>query len=55
MQTKTGNSNAYLYYFSRIPPGPTSDQYGAYHASEIWYVFGNLEPSRPWEDVDRKL
>jgi para-nitrobenzyl esterase len=55
MQTKTRKSNAYLYYFSRIPPGPTSDQYGAYHASEIGYVFGNLEPPRPWEDVDRKL
>jgi para-nitrobenzyl esterase len=44
-----------LYYFSRVPPGPTSDRYGAYHAAEIAYVFGNLLPPRPWEDADRKL
>ena len=53
--TKTGKSKAYLYYFSRVPPGPTSAQYGSYHASEIAYVFQNLLPPRPWEDTDRKL
>ncbi len=55
MQTKTGKSKAYLYYFDRVPPGPESARYGSYHASEIAYVFGNLEPPRPWEDTDRKL
>ena len=55
MQTKSGKSNAYLYYFSRNPPGPDSARYRAYHASEISYVFGNLLPPRPWEEADRKL
>jgi len=55
MAEKTGRSKAYLYYFSRVPPGPQSARYGAFHASEIAYVFGNLLPPRPWEDADRKL
>jgi para-nitrobenzyl esterase len=52
MQTKTGKSPAYLYYFSHIPPGAATAHYGAYHASEIAYVFGT---GRNWEDADRKL
>jgi para-nitrobenzyl esterase len=55
LQATSGKSRAYLYYFSRVPPGPESARYGAYHASEIAYVFGNLLPPRPWEDYDRKL
>ncbi len=64
MQTKTGKSKVYLYYFSRVPPGQNRAK-GAYHGSEIAYVFGNLEVApfavsanggpRPWQDVDRKL
>jgi para-nitrobenzyl esterase len=50
MQTKTAKSPAYLYYFSHIPPG--AGHYGAYHASEIAYVFGT---GRAWEEADRKL
>ncbi len=50
MQTKTGKSPAYLYYFSHVPPG--AEHYGAYHASEIAYVFGT---GRNWQDADRKL
>ncbi len=54
-QTKTGKAPAFLYYFTRIPPGPTADKYRAYHAAEIQYVFGNLSPKRPWEEADRRL
>jgi para-nitrobenzyl esterase len=54
-QTKTGKAPAYLYFFTRVPPGPGSDKYRSYHAAEIQYVFGNLRPNRPWEDADRKL
>ncbi len=43
MQTKTGKSKTYLYYFSRIPPGPGSEFLGAYHAAEIAYAFHNLD------------
>jgi para-nitrobenzyl esterase len=55
MQSKSGKAPAYLYYFSRIPPGPTAEKYRSYHAAEIQYVFGNLRVNRPWEDADRKL
>jgi para-nitrobenzyl esterase len=53
---KTGHHPAYLYYFSHVQPGPGSERYGAYHASEIVYVFDNLIMlKRPFTDVDRKL
>jgi para-nitrobenzyl esterase len=56
MSTRTGKSSAYLYYFSRVPPGAASATLGAYHAAEIAYVFHNLHlGTRPYEDADRKL
>jgi para-nitrobenzyl esterase len=55
MQEKTGKSKAWLYQFTRIPPGPESARYRAYHASEIAYVFGNLDAPHPWESTDREL
>jgi para-nitrobenzyl esterase len=54
LQTKTGKSKVYLYYFSHVPPGPFGTKLGAYHASEIAYVFGNLPTTLAQED-DRKL
>ncbi len=54
-QTATGKSKAYLYFFTRNPPGPNAARYRAYHASEIAYVFGTLNPPRPWEETDRTL
>lgn len=53
--SKTGKSKAFLYYFDRVPPGPDSGRYGAFHASEIAYVFGNLLAPRPWEAADRQV
>jgi para-nitrobenzyl esterase len=54
MQTKTGKAPAYLYYFSRVPPG--LERYGAFHASEISYVFGTPDiGKRTWQDADHKL
>jgi len=55
--TGTGRSKAYLYFFSHAPPGPNSKYLGAYHASEIIYVFDNLKQrsSAPWGDADSKL
>jgi para-nitrobenzyl esterase len=52
---RSGKAPAYLYFFTRVPPGPNADRYRAYHASEIQYVFGNLNARRPWEDTDRKV
>ena len=53
--TKTGHEPAYLYYFSRRPPGPQSDRLRAFHAAEIAYVFGTFVWPFPWEDADKKL
>jgi para-nitrobenzyl esterase len=55
METKTGHQPAYLYYFSHRPPGPQSAKLGAFHASEIAYVFGNFPWPFPWDDSDKKL
>jgi para-nitrobenzyl esterase len=58
---ETVSSKAYLYFFSRVPPGPEPARRGAYHAAEIVYVFGNLGKSpypyanRSYDEVDRKL
>ena len=37
--TKTVGQPAFLYHFSRVPPGSST---GVYHAAEIRYVFDNL-------------
>ncbi|MCZ6508884.1 MAG: carboxylesterase family protein [Acidobacteria bacterium] len=55
--TEKVSSPAYLYYFSRVPPGPEAETYGAYHAAEIQYVFDNLALGRPhdWQPADWDL
>jgi para-nitrobenzyl esterase len=47
---------AYLYQFTRTPPLPdTNGRLGAYHASEIQYVFTTVQ-DRPWAtETDRAL
>ena len=54
----------YLYRFTRVPPGPDADRYGAYHAAEIVYAFDNValapqspNPKRRWtpQPVDVEL
>lgn len=54
-QTRSGKAPAFLYFFTRVPPGAGSNRLGAYHAAEIQYVFGNLGTRRTWEEADRKL
>jgi para-nitrobenzyl esterase len=55
---------AYLYFFTRVPPGPDAERYGAYHAAEIVYAFDNValapespNPKRRWspEPTDVEL
>jgi para-nitrobenzyl esterase len=54
--TAGGRSKAYLYLFSHVRPGPNSKYNGAFHASEILYVFGNLNPNnKVLQDTDFKL
>jgi para-nitrobenzyl esterase len=54
LQARTGKSKVYLYYFSRVPPGAIGKKLGAYHASEIRYVFNNMQNVQA-EDYDRDL
>ena len=51
LETKTGKSKVFLYFFSEpaeLPRGANSEAYGAPHASELPYVFRQLtEHDRP--------
>jgi carboxylesterase type B len=41
------------YFFDRTPPG---NSYKAFHGSDLWYLFGNMEQSwRPFDKTDRRL
>jgi len=52
----TVDTKAYLYFFTRVPPIPESEKYGAYHAAEHVYIVGNLDiTSFIPEPVDRQL
>lgn len=44
--TRHVSQPAYLYYFTHQPPVPTDAELGAYHASEIAYVFNNAHTLR---------
>ncbi len=61
LQSKTGKSKAYLYYFTHEPPqgnaaSPRGGRgSGATHGAEAAYVFENLLPPRPWTDLDREV
>ena len=52
----TARTPAYAYYFDRAIPWPERPEFGAFHTSEVPYVFGTLDAlKRPWTDVDRRL
>jgi len=53
---KTVSSEAYLYFFSRVPPRPERETLGSYHIAEVPYVFNNLD-AMDWrlEDTDVQL
>jgi para-nitrobenzyl esterase len=59
--TTTSGSDAYLYLFSHVPPSPRRTELGAFHASEIPYVFNVLtsgdsrEAGFEWTEADRLL
>jgi len=56
MQTKTGHKPIYRYYFSHVPPGPQAEEFGAFHTSEIAYVYGNFNMYPfPYGDTDHRL
>ncbi len=57
LQSKTGQSKAWLYRFDRVPPGrPDLAEEGAFHSAEIAYALHSLPMwKRPWEKLDEQL
>ncbi len=54
VQTAFSNKPAYLYYFTRIPPGEPN--FGAFHSAEFGYALNTLKLwNRPFTDYDHKL
>jgi len=52
-RNRTGRAPIYGYYFDRHLPG---DDNGAWHSSEMWYMFGTLHRCwRPWTAYDYEL
>ncbi len=56
IHTRKSGARAWLYYFSKVPPGRDSQRYGAFHSAEIAYVFNTLDAvDLPWVKQDREL
>jgi para-nitrobenzyl esterase len=64
LHSRTATSKVFAYRFSQVPPIPaevafcenSSEKFGAYHTSEIPYVFGTLDVRDwPWTEEDRAL
>ena len=54
--TRHSRLPVYTYFWTHRPPGPGHDRRGAYHGSEITYVFGNVPATGgPWTDEDRRI
>jgi len=61
VQTKTGRSKVFLYFFSHEPPAPVGSTSrsgfgsGATHGAEAPYIFQNLLPPRAWTALDHQV
>jgi para-nitrobenzyl esterase len=54
MQTEKGQKAAFVYFFTRVPPGEPN--YGAFHSAEFSYALHTLRNwNRPFEQVDYDL
>jgi para-nitrobenzyl esterase len=55
-RAKTAKTKAYTYYWDHVLPGPDAEKYGAFHTSEVPYVFNSLAKSdRPFAEADRQI
>jgi len=55
-RAQAAKSKIFTYFFTHPLPGPDIDKYGAFHTSEVPYVFNSLGRSdRPFTAADRKL
>jgi para-nitrobenzyl esterase len=52
----TAKTSTYIYLWDHTLPGPNAARYGAFHSSELPYIFDTLYMSdRPFTDEDRKI
>jgi para-nitrobenzyl esterase len=55
-RARTARTRAYTYFWNHALPGPDAEKYGAFHTSEIPYVFSSLALSdRPFGMTDRRI
>jgi para-nitrobenzyl esterase len=57
LRSRSGKSDTFLYYFTRVMPGPESDRWGAFHTADVPYSFNHFSPLRQtyWTETDFKL
>ena len=54
--SKGAKKPVYTYFWTHAPPGPDHDSRGAYHGSEIAYVFNNVAANDgTWTDTDARI
>lgn len=50
------SSRVYTYYFDHAIPWPQHPEFGAFHTSEVPYIFENTGMlDRPWQPIDHRL
>jgi para-nitrobenzyl esterase len=55
-EQRKASRTVYTYYFDRVLPWPQHPEFGAFHTSEVPYVFSTLgKLDRPWTAIDRTL
>lgn len=55
-RAKTAKTPAFTYFWTHAEPGPDRERFGAFHTSEVPYVFNTLVKSdRGWTADDRKI
>ena len=54
--TRDTGKPVFTYWWTHATPGPDHDTRGAYHGSEIFYVFNSLDKvDLPWTADDRRI
>ncbi|MBN1159242.1 MAG: carboxylesterase family protein [Bacteroidales bacterium] len=52
-RAETATTKGYIYYFDQAIPWPEHPEFGAFHTSEVLYVFRNFKTlDRPWTATD---
>lgn len=57
LQTQSGRSNAYLYFFTHVPPEDGLERFGSYHGAEVMYAYDNLgaDGDADYTEADHRL